>query len=296
MLSIIICSVSEERLRLVEANIDRTVGCDHEFIAIDNAVKKWPIAKAYNQAARKARYPYLLFAHEDIEFLIEGWGPFIENKLREDSCGVIGFAGNKAKLRCYSGWGQYYKWDCSYMYQGFGPGDTRFLVSNATLENPFTPVVILDGMALFVRRDLWEAHPFDESLLKGFHCYDLDFTMQIATAGYRNYLCSTNRVLVKHASLGSYTPEWYRDTVRLYDKWKSKLPIRTDDAVADPKILRNVEERYSNQFLREIQRLGLPESRIVLREFLREYPMNWRHFRHCVEALFRALAPRKTQK
>lgn len=33
---------------------------------------------------------------------------------------------------------------------------------------------------MFVRKDVWAKYPFDEELLTGFHCYDLDFTLQIA--------------------------------------------------------------------------------------------------------------------
>ena len=51
MLSIIICSISPERLQAVKRNIQHSIGVEHEFIIIDNREKKWPIAKAYNYGA-----------------------------------------------------------------------------------------------------------------------------------------------------------------------------------------------------------------------------------------------------
>lgn len=111
MLSIIICSVSPERLEQVTRNIHDTIGVDYEIIAIDNREKQWPIARAYNEGASRAHYPFLFFVHEDVKFHSVGWGKCIEKKLKEPDCGVIGFAGSKVKLKCYSGWGDVYKWD-----------------------------------------------------------------------------------------------------------------------------------------------------------------------------------------
>ena len=48
MLSIIICSVSPERLEQVTRNIHDTIGVDYEIIAIANRDKHWTIAFAYN--------------------------------------------------------------------------------------------------------------------------------------------------------------------------------------------------------------------------------------------------------
>ena len=65
MLSIIICSISPERLQEISQNIHATIGVEHEIIAIDNREKCWSIARAYNEGARQARYPYLFFVHEE---------------------------------------------------------------------------------------------------------------------------------------------------------------------------------------------------------------------------------------
>ena len=87
MLSIIICSVSPERLEQVTRNIHDTIGVDYEIIAIDNREKQWPIARAYNEGASRAHYPFLFFVHEDVKFHSVGWGKCIEKKLKEPDCG-----------------------------------------------------------------------------------------------------------------------------------------------------------------------------------------------------------------
>lgn len=158
MLSIIICSVSPERLEQVTRNIHDTIGVDYEIIAIDNREKQWSIARAYNEGASRAHYPFLFFVHEDVKFHSVGWGKCIEKKLKEPDCGVIGFAGSKVKLKCYSGWGDVYKWDVIFYYQSVGT-ETQFRVASVTMEHPFKEVLVLDGFAMFVRKDVWAKYP-----------------------------------------------------------------------------------------------------------------------------------------
>lgn len=59
MYSIIVCSISPERLELLSQNIHNTIGVEYEIIGIDNRQLKWPIAKVYNKGAKQAHYPYL---------------------------------------------------------------------------------------------------------------------------------------------------------------------------------------------------------------------------------------------
>ena len=74
MISIVICSISPERLQQVIQNIQDTIGVEYEIIAINNREKCWPIARAYNEGARKARYSNLFFVHEDVKFHSQNWG------------------------------------------------------------------------------------------------------------------------------------------------------------------------------------------------------------------------------
>lgn len=286
MLSIIICSISPERLQSVRKNIEETIGVEHEFIVIDNREKKWPIAKAYNYAARGAKCPYLFFVHEDVKFHSIGWGSFIESKLQEPDCGVIGFTGSKVMYRCYSGWGQSYKWVCSYLYQSTD-GLTFFNVHNAYLEHEFEEVVALDGLGMFVRKEVWASYPFDEELLTGFHCYDVDFSLQIAASKrYKNYVSCSNKVLIEHFSLGNRNTAWYEDTIRLFkSKWSYILPLKVSGCVVTPKEEKKMEERFFNIFLRDMIKTGCPVKKKLMKEFLC-YSFSWKHLLHCISMIY----------
>lgn len=289
MLSIVICSISPERLQQVSQNIHDTIGVEHEIIAIDNREKKWAIARAYNEGARQARYPYLFFVHEDVKFHTQGWGKFMEDKLSEPDCGAIGFAGSKVKLKAYSGWPQFTSWGNALLYQG-GVENTKLEVINVTLERPFEEVVVLDGLGLFVPQKVWSLYPFDEEILTGFHCYDLDFTLQIAAGKqYKNYVCCSPEVLIEHSSQGLYTRVWYQETIRLHkQKWNAILPLKIDSLILSDKKLRRFEERCFNTFLRDLLKTDYPERKMVLKEFL-AYPFSWKHFGHCISGIYRYL-------
>lgn len=289
MLSIIICSVSPERLQQVTQNIHDTIGVEHEIIAIDNRETHWPIARAYNEGVRRARFPFLFFVHEDVKFHSVNWGACIEEKLKEPDCGVIGFAGSKVKLRCYSGWGQLYSWNAIFYYQKRKDG-TYFYVSLATLERPFEEVLVLDGFAMFVRKDVWSQYPFDEELLTGFHCYDLDFSLQIAASKrYKNYVCCSSKVMVEHSSLGNYNRGWYQETIRMHKlKWNKMLPMKIEGFELGEKEKRKQEERYFYFFVRDLLKKGYPEAKVALKDFL-AYPFSWKHLGHCVTCTYKYL-------
>lgn len=75
MLSIIICSVDKQRLSNIQRNVAETIGdgVKYEIIAIDNSERKGSITSIYNEGARRAKYPCLLFVHEDVEFQTQDW-------------------------------------------------------------------------------------------------------------------------------------------------------------------------------------------------------------------------------
>jgi len=287
MLSIVICSISPERLALLTQNIHETIKEDYEIIAVDNRERHWSIARAYNAGARQAKYPFLLFIHEDVKFHSVGWGKYIEKKLREPDCGVIGFAGSKVKMNCYSGWGDVYKWDVIFYYQG-GKAETDFRVASVTLERSFEEVLVLDGFAMFVRKDVWSKYPFDENLLTGFHCYDLDFTLQIAASGYhRNYVSCSFDLLIEHFSQGSFNQGWYQDTIKMHKlKWNKILPMKIQGIELGEKELRKQEEYTFSVFLRKLLNKGYPEAKIVLKDFL-VYPCSWKHLQHCIKYIYK---------
>ena len=288
MISIIVCSVSHERLQRLCKNVDETIGVEHELVAVDNSRQGWPIARVYNEGARRASGRYLLFVHEDVVFHQQDWGRGLIGRLASPDCGVIGFAGSKVKLDVYSGWWQNHAgWDCcSYIQNGVRCVQGDGLQADAL---SFEPVVTLDGFALLVRREVWEEFPFDEEALKGFHCYDLDFTLAVGRK-YTNYVCGG--IAVEHLSSGNLDGRWYETTVQLHDtKWKPLLPVRTADVRWTEEERRRTSEDLSYRFLHNALRSSYSRKRDLLYAFWCR-PFSWKHLGHCLSCTLKYLRVR----
>lgn len=269
MISVIVCSVSPERLARLKENIQRTIGCDYEVVAIDNREAGYSIAKAYNLGASQAVGEYLCFAHEDIAFYTDGWGEIIEAQLSVDGVGYVGFAGSMGKPKELSAW--YFSKD----YRRINLVEKTSEKSREWRDIPdaenFSQVVTLDGLCLMASRRVWSEVKFDEKTFTGFHFYDLDVTVAATAKGYKNYVCGN--IEVEHFSMGSYNRNWYEWAEVFTQKWGEKLPFYTEN-LSDKKIARNerIALRSMTYLLIRKRILSRGEARSRVRKVLRKSP------------------------
>lgn len=221
MISMIVCSVDPAKLEKFCENVLMTVGCPCEFVVHDNRETGYGITHVYNLCAAKAKGEYLCFAHEDIFFRTPDWGERIVSLLQRPATGVVGFAGSTAKLAAYSGWGSMKQYTRYNYIQRFRNGSIKYCIANPDKVSA-SPVIVLDGMCLFMRKEVWAETRFDEATFQGFHLYGLDISMAVGQK-YVNYV--TNDVLLEHFSEGSYNQPWLDDTVRFHRKWADRLPF-----------------------------------------------------------------------
>ena len=151
MFSFIVCSIKPEETKALEQNIAATVGVPYEYISFDNRKFQYGLTKVYNLCARKARYDYLCFLHEDVRFLSEGWGKEISAQLSKENCGVIGFAGSTVKLKSSAQWAVSKQTTRIHLIQQMRFGKEKQVENNPD-KNDFSPVITLDGLCLFVKR------------------------------------------------------------------------------------------------------------------------------------------------
>lgn len=224
MISIIVSSINTEQNLLFVKNIERTIGVPYELLIHDNRISKWGLCKLYNHYARISKYDILCFFHEDICFHTLNWGTIISDFFYQTpQAGVVGFAGSTIKTKHISGWGSHKDTCRRNVIQHFRNGDVQDMACNP-LREAYSPVVVIDGLALITTKKVWEQCPFDELNFPGFHLYDLDFSMQTAQY-YTNYVCHT--IQVEHFSSGSYTTEWFDKSQVFHQKWFDKLPLST---------------------------------------------------------------------
>lgn len=207
MLSIIISSYQPELYSALEKNIAETIGIPYEIIKIFNP-GLMGICEAYNKGAAKSQYNYLLFIHEDILFNTNNWGELLVNHLKKDKVGVVGLAGSNYVPIAPSAWSVI---DSKYTFGNVNNTDK--------VTRPNAKVFALDGVFLAVRKLVFNEFNFDENL-KGFHGYDTDFSLRIATK-YNNYV--VRDIFIRHFSRGNPDKVWLDNHMLIRKKIRNEF-------------------------------------------------------------------------
>lgn len=228
MISVIICSARAKDLELVSENIKETIGVPYEIIGYDNSAGEKGICEVYNKGTRRAKYDILCFMHEDVEFRSTDWGSkvaslFIDNP----ECGLIGIAGGGYKSLTPSGWYNYHLQENggfhANLIQGFrhtgAPEEQAYKNPD---EFALSRVACIDGCWMCTRKSVAQKYPFDETLLKGFHGYDLDFSLSV---NQRFQVIVTYEILLHHFSEGNFNKEWADEVMKVHKKWAHVLPV-----------------------------------------------------------------------
>ena len=249
MVSVIICSINKTLARQVETNIDETIGVPWELILIDNTQSNKGITSVYNEGASRARYDILCFVHEDVLFRTGNWGRIIQQYFDSDAkLGLVGVAGANYKAKAWSGW-----WtgipsiDYCNIYSGktFETADRVYLNPDPTIK--FHPAVVVDGVFLCARKQAWEKNKFNETLIDGFHFYDIDFSFNIARD---HKVAVTLEIDILHFKIGGdYGDDWMQFAIPWHRKFRNELPKSTNGSG----IQRNAERTIYKHWLMRLK-------------------------------------------
>lgn len=271
MISIIICSKNNQLSDSLESNIQNTIGCEYEIIAIDNSQNRYSIFAAYNLGIKKSKFPYLCFVHEDVEFVTGYWGKRVIDHLNKKDAGIIGVAGGKAALRVPYDWAAYHP-----MYNiiqsdltSDGKRIDEIKIQPEIPQNNSESCLVLDGVFLCGRRTVFDKIQFDENL-EGFHCYDADICLQSNSAGFQNSIVYD--IVLKHFSRGSFDKNYINKLLIFHKKWNHLLPIFDNSVQQETikKILYKTEKNIMRRLKKRMVRTGMGNNEIypVMRDFI----------------------------
>ena len=187
--------------------------------------------------------------HEDILFKTDNWGRLLKDMLeRHPEIGLIGVAGTRYKSRAYSGW--YSGVPALDRYNIFHRtnGTDHGMRGAAKSEDAIHEVVCIDGVFMFCRKAVWESVKFDDQLLKGFHLYDLDFSLRAAKI--TGVAVAANIDIVHITQGGDFNDAWMKETMRYHQAKKAALPqfvAGADMAGAEELIIKNWLDRLKVQ-------------------------------------------------
>ncbi len=260
MISIIICSTKPDISVILKENINDTIGVDYELIVIDNSTNLESIFSAYNKGVEQSKFSFLCFIHEDILFRTKDWGKNIIAHLNEKNTGIIGVSGGKIMTKVPASW-----WlagpGCKNIIQHY-KNKTTLLEVSENCSGIRQPAIVLDGVFLSLRRELFNQIRFDAEL-SGFHGYDHDICVQSIVAGFNNYVVFD--MLIEHFSEGSMNAQYYTNLIKIHKKWQNYLPLFSIDTPGEAKKnINNTELKLLGKFIRRMVRTGFTTEEIIL--------------------------------
>jgi GT2 family glycosyltransferase len=228
MISIVISTYKPLLFERVSQSIEATIGVAYEIIAIENHAQ-YSICEVYNMGEAKSKYPYLCFVHEDVLFKTQDWGKKLISTMHNDtSIGLIGVAGTKFKSSYLSALGQSLLLRRLFMRGHIFHWGTEYTDFDSTLiHNEIEDVVCIDGVFMFVQKDVFKTCRFDDKLLTHFHGYDIDFSLQVFFQSFR--VIVDRAIILDHHSSGDYSKLNVNANRKIGKKWLRKLPVATKD-------------------------------------------------------------------
>lgn len=220
MISILICSANPILLKQFSENVKQNIGVEYELLFFDNQKIGKGICEVYNILADQSKYEYLCFVHEDVLIRTKDWGKILLDIFLDQNIGLIGIAGAKYKSKYFSGWFTGVKaLDCA-NYTHLGQRGEEKIFLNPDEESDIQKVVCIDGVFMCCRKDIWHRTRFNDQLLKGFHFYDLDFSLRALNL---QDVIVTYRIDVVHiTSGGNFGNDWC-ETAMLFHNYNNPL-------------------------------------------------------------------------
>ena len=238
MISVIVCSIKPPEWTLHERNVAKTVSAVHEYIRVDNRNAATGICSVYNRGARQARGDILVFVHEDVFFMEQGWGGVLERKFSADpSVGLVGVAGTQYLCADKMSWNFAGRPFLKGRVVHELDGGKEFFMTAFSLDKADAGAVAVDGLFFAVRRDLFKTIRFDEETFDKYHFYDLDICMQVRRT---HKIMVTWDILVKHLSAGKPDDVWRAYGHKFLEKHKNELPANCSGIEPDFSVKREM--------------------------------------------------------
>jgi GT2 family glycosyltransferase len=190
-ISVICAYNNREKLdKYLISSLNRQDG-SFELLAIDNTQGRYPSAAAIlNETAKKARYDYFMFVHQDVALIADTWLTDAQTALGQlRNLGAAGVAGNGRRGGV----------------RRVLHGNPPFRAIRKKLRKPM-PVQTLDGCLMIVPREVFQKIAFDEKAVNGWYLYTANYCLDLIRAGYRIYVLPRP---IYHESTGPSDPNSY---------------------------------------------------------------------------------------
>lgn len=182
------------------------------------------LASIYHDMLRDLKSKYIVFLHDDVKFLRNGWGAELARIFDENpEYGILGVAGS-ATFDKKGAW-----WLCD---RRFGQvlhrhdGKSWLSAFSPLLDHDVEEVCVIDGLFIGVCKDRVKVN-FDNTL-SGFDFYDIDFCL----GNFFDKSCKigvTTNIRVAHESIGELKDSWYVNKDIIMEKYNGKIPVSVNN-------------------------------------------------------------------
>ena len=220
-IAVVVCSRNndEKKDKIVE-HIKDTCGCNAHTYYMYNP-EGVGLSEIYNNmlSPENCEFDVIVFMHDDIEYLRNGWGAEVLRLFNEhEDYGIIGVAGS-AQFDSNGAWWQYEKKYGQVLHRHDGKS---WLTSfSPLLDKDLQDVCVIDGLFMAVHRKRI-TKKFDENVK--FDFYDISFCLDNYLDGKTKIGVTTN-IRIAHNSIGQMRDTWYSAREYVNEKYKNVFPI-----------------------------------------------------------------------
>lgn len=211
-----------EAIEKFAKHVEETCGCDIDVIVAINH-DAIGLTEVYNRTteSQNLQDKIVVYMHDDIEFLRNGWGAEILRLFKEnEDYGIIGVAGSAEFNKDEAAWWRYKKIFGQVLHKH--EGKSWLTAFSPLLDHDLEEVCVIDGLFMAVHNgrctQKWDVENF-----KGFQFYDIAFCLDNYLDGVK--VGVTTNIRIAHKSVGELKPEWYHAKDDLMEKYKDILPV-----------------------------------------------------------------------
>lgn len=215
----IVCSTIKSNHKQI-SHLNSTCGFSNAQIIVIENPGKMSLTQAYQQGLESAKNDIVVFVHDDVKFLTEGWGRKLVKLFEKSDFGIIGLAGTTSIPESGRWWEEREK-----MIGIVKHSDHKTTWENkysGAFPNEIIPTLNTDG--LFIAIDKTRIKKQWDVSIPGFHFYDMDFSFSNYLAGVKVGVTTDIRVL--HYGLGETNEQWEINRTTFIEKYKENLPAR----------------------------------------------------------------------
>ena len=221
-IAVVFCSrkKSEENKDFIE-HVKSTCGCDIHVYSIYNP-DGVSLSKIYADMVESndINANIIIFIHDDIEFLRDGWGKEILRLFNEnEKYGIIGVAGS-AQFDENGAWWNYDKKFGQVLHRN--EGKSWLTAFSPLLDKDLQEVAVIDGLFIALHKKRISKN-FNRELF-GFDMYDINLCLSNLIDGKCKIGVTTN-IRIAHNSIGKLKDSWFKNRDVINEKFGKYYPI-----------------------------------------------------------------------